>query len=78
MQPLATLVTLISLLNSKQRGKSVFLFPQFLSKDLGKIFAGNARVLECLYRSVRLDAVSLAVVCHYPVATAGNSWKLGA
>ena len=56
----------------------MFLFPQFLSKDLGKIFAGNARVLECLYRSVRLDAVSLAVVCHYPVATAGNSWKLGA
>ena len=58
-------------------GESVFLFPSSLSNDLGRIFAGNARVLECLYRSVRLDAVSLAVVCHYPVATAGNSWKLG-
>ena len=42
-----------------------------------EIRQGNARVFGVLYPSARLVAVYLAVVCRYPVTTAGNAWKLG-
>ena len=56
----------------------MFLFLQSPSNDLGRIFTDNARVFEVLYQSAGLVAVSLVVVCRYPVTTAGNAWKLRA